>query len=396
MTRPQCVLIVLDSVGIGEAPDAAAYGDVGADTLGNIAKVDGGLQLPNLQRLGLGNIRAHAPLDGCPPHPSPRGAFGALQEQARGKDSATGHWALMGLHLDRPLSTYPNGFPPEVIEALKSTWKVPTILGNRAASGTAIIHELGVEHLQSAAPIVYTSADPVLQIAAHLDVVPLSQLYQWCEQAFELAVSYGLNRVIARPFTGTFPEFVRTSDRRDFTLAPPRPTILNALEDAGIETLGIGKIASLFANDGVPNAISTKDNQDGIEHTLHAMRTRDADFVFTNLVDFDQEFGHRRNPQGYHQCLKEFDARVPELLAAMQPQDLLIMTADHGNDPTYKGTDHTRERVPVLMVGHRAPAGTNLGVRSTFADAGQSVADFFGVDASAMLGRSMLCSTAEG
>lgn len=395
MKHPQCVLIVLDSVGIGDAQDAANYGDIGADTLGNIATSQGGLKLPNLEELGLGNIRAHRPLLGCPPHPAPHAAFGALQEQARGKDSATGHWALMGLHLDRPLSTYPDGFPPEFVAALQKAWNVSSILGNRAASGTAIIHELGIEHLQSAAPIVYTSADPVLQIAAHLDVVPLERLYQWCEDAFELAVSYGLNRVIARPFTGEFPAFVRTADRRDFTMPPPSPTILNALEDAGVRTLGVGKIASLFAGDGVPKSIPTRNNQDGIEQTLRAMHERTADFVFTNLVDFDQEFGHRRNPAGYHQCLQEFDARLPELLAAMLPGDLLILTADHGNDPTFKGTDHTRERVPALLVGHRAPAGRDLGVRSTFADVGQSVADFFGVDASTLLGKSMLCPPAD-
>lgn len=386
----QCVLIVLDSVGIGEAPDAGAYGDVGADTLGNIARVEGGLKVPNLQKLGLGNIRADNPLEGCPPHPSPRAAYGVMQEQAVGKDSATGHWALMGLHLQHPLSTYPNGFPDALIDTLAARWGVESVLGNVAASGTTIIHELGPEHVRTRAPIVYTSADPVMQIAAHTSIVPLETLYQWCEQAFELAVQHGLNRVIARPFVGDFPDYVRTSDRRDFTLPPTKPTVLNALEDAGVRTLGIGKIASLFAGDGVPHSVSTKHNQAGIDATLNAMRTRDADFVFTNLVDFDQEYGHRRNPAGYHRCLQEFDARLPELLGAMQPGDLLMLTADHGNDPTFRGSDHTRELVPILLVGARAPAGKNLGHRATFADAGQSVADFFGVHTQIDLGTSML------
>lgn len=388
--RRQCVLIVLDSVGIGEAPDAEAYDDVGADTLGNIARVEGGLRLPNLQKLGLGNIRADDPLLGCPPHATPRAAFGALQEQAHGKDSATGHWALMGLHLEQPLYTYPDGFPDSLMAPLLTRWKVPSVLGNRAASGTVIIQELGEEHQRTGLPIVYTSADPVLQIAAHTDVVPLEQLYQWCEDAFELAVQHGLNRVIARPFVGQFPGYVRTSDRRDFTLSPPTPTILNALEDAGLRTCGVGKISALFAGDGVHDVVLTKNNDAGIDATLAAMHAREADFVFTNLVDFDQEYGHRRDPAGYHRCLQEFDARLPEILAAMQPEDLLILTADHGNDPTFKGTDHTREFVPVLLVGHRAPVGQDLGVRTSFADVGQSVADFFDVDTRDWLGASML------
>lgn len=395
MVSAQCVFIILDSVGIGEAPDADAYGDVGSDTLGNIARVEGGLNLPNLQRLGLGNIRAHDPLMGCPPHPSPRAAFGAMEEQADGKDSATGHWALMGLHLDNPLSTYPDGFPEPLIAELEARWGVEKILGNVAASGTEIIHALGQEHQRTGMPIVYTSADPVMQIAAHTSVVPLETLYQWCEQAFDLAVQSGLNRVIARPFTGEFPSFVRTADRRDFTLPPPKPTILNALEDAGVTTLGVGKIASLFAGDGVPNSVPTKNNQGGIDATLAAMRSRDVDFVFTNLVDFDQDYGHRRDPAGYHRCLQAFDERLPELLEAMKPGDLLMLSADHGNDPTFKGSDHTRELVPILLLGARAPAGKNLGRRATFADAGQTVADFFGVRTQIVLGTSMLTPIAE-
>ena len=386
----QCVLIVLDSVGIGEAPDADRYNDQGSDTLGHIASSQGGLDLPNLQRLGLGNIRADQPLHGCPPVPAPIASFGRLQETADGKDTATGHWEFMGLVLERPLSTYPDGFPAEMIDTLKASWKVEGVLGNKAASGTAIIKELGREHVRTGQPIVYTSADPVLQIAAHEDVVPLEQLYQWCEDAFDLAVARGLSRVIARPFVGEGPDFTRTSNRKDYALPPPRPTILDELAEAGVSTVGVGKISSIYSGSGIARSVHTVSNDDGIEVTLREMRERTANFVFTNLVDFDSEYGHRRDPAGYHQCLRDFDARLPELLDAMQEGDLLLITADHGNDPTYRGTDHTREYVPILLVGHGARAGRDLAIRPTFADVGQTVADFFGVSVRNPLGSSML------
>lgn len=390
--RGQCVLIVLDSVGIGEAPDAGKYNDLGSDTLGHIAHSQGGLNLPNLQRLGLGNIRADQPLLGCPPVTGPQASFGKLQETADGKDTATGHWEFMGLVLEEPLTTYPQGFPPALIDELKRRWGVSDILGNCAASGTAIIEELGETHQRTGAPILYTSADPVLQIAAHEETVPIETLYAWCESAFDLAVSYGLSRVIARPFIGEAPNFERTHRRKDFALPPPRPTMLDELADAGIRTVGIGKISSIYSGSGIAEAIHTRDNQDGMDATLREMRTRQADFVFTNLVDFDSNFGHRRDPAGYHQCLREFDARLPEILAAMHPEDLLILTADHGNDPTYPGSDHTREFVPVLLVGKGASAGRDLAIRPTFADIGQTVADFFGVAIENPLGSSMLAA----
>lgn len=383
-------MIVLDSVGIGEAPDAAGYGDVGADTLGNIAARVGGLRLPNLAQLGLGNISRPTPLIGCPPAAAPRASFGKLQETAHGKDTATGHWEFMGLVLDDPLTTYPDGFPAELIAELTRRWGVSGVLGNVAASGTQIIEALGPAHIQTGRPIVYTSADPVLQIAAHEDVVPIETLYQWCEAAFDLAIAHGLSRVIARPFVGLAPDFQRTARRRDFTLPPPRPTILNELEDAGISCVGIGKISSIFSGSGIAREVITVDNNDGVDATLRELRSGDSDFIFTNLVDFDSRYGHRRDAEGYHRCLQEFDARLPELLLALGPEDLLIITADHGNDPTYRGSDHTREYVPVLLVGAGARPGRDLGVRESFADVGQTVADFFGVQAKNPLGRSML------
>lgn len=386
----QCVVIVLDSVGIGEAPDAADYNDQGSDTLGHIAAHVGGLQLPNLQRLGLGNIQRPTPLEGCSPIQEPQGSFGKLQETADGKDTATGHWEFMGLVLERPLTTYPEGFPDEMLEAMLQRWDRPRVLGNRAASGTVIIEELGREHIATGAPIVYTSADPVLQIAAHEDVVPLETLYAWCEAAFDIAIERGLSRVIARPFVGQWPNFQRTAGRKDLALPPPRPTILDELSDAGVKTVGIGKISSIYSGSGVHFDVPTLDNEDGIRATLEEMRQRRADFVFSNLVDFDQLYGHRRNPEGYHQCLMEFDRRLPEILDALGEDDLLILTADHGNDPTYRGTDHTREYVPVLLYGRGVEAGRDLGIRPTFADVGQTVADFFGLVMKNPLGSSML------
>lgn len=389
----QCTVIVLDSVGIGEAPDAALFGDEGSDTLGHVASSQGGLALPNLQTMGLGNIRANAPLLGCPPHDSPSAAYGKLRERAQGKDSTTGHWAFMGLILDEPLKTYPNGFPQDFIDELKQLWDVQDVHGNKAASGTVIIQELGVEHMRTGFPIVYTSADPVLQIAVHTDRVPLKTLYSWCELAFEPAIARGISRVIARPFVGEYPHYTRTADRKDFTMFPPHPTVLNALEEAGIETLGIGKISSLFAGSGIARSVHTTSNRDGIEATIEAMKARKERFIFTNLVDFDQDYGHRRDPVGYHASLQEFDAHLPRILDAMGPEDLLILTADHGNDPTYKGTDHTREYVPVLMVGAGVQAGRALGIRDSFADIGQTVSAFFNVPCSADIGRSMLNET---
>lgn len=387
----QCTLIVLDSVGIGELPDAAEWGDTGSDTLGNMARAVGGLKVPNLAALGLGNIRADDPIEGCEPVSEPQAAFGKMTEVAHGKDTATGHWEFMGLVLEEPFQTFPDGFPAALIEGLCEALGVSGVLGNVAASGTQIIKELGPQHVESGLPIVYTSADPVLQIAAHEDVVPIETLYAWCEKAFELAIPAGLSRVIARPFVGSGPEdYTRTHRRKDFALAPPRDTILNELERAGVQTLGVGKIPSIYSDSGIANGLHTRSNEEGVAFTLEAMKERTFPFVFTNLVDFDQSYGHRRNPQGYADCLARFDAAVPELLAAMGADDLMIITADHGNDPTYRGTDHTREYVPVLLVGAGMSRGRDLGVRASFADVGKTVAAFFGVESAIDIGTSML------
>lgn len=388
--RSQCVVIVLDSVGIGAAPDAADYGDTGSDTLGHIAQSQGGLRLPNLQRLGLGNIRAHDPLLGCPPVDAPEAAFGRMQETALGKDTASGHWEYMGLVIEQAFRVFPDGFPPALIEKFLAVTGAERVLGGMPASGTQILEELGAEHMASGAPIVYTSADPVFQIAAHEAVVPLERLYAWCEAFFPFAIEAGLSRVIARPFVGD-PKagFTRTGNRHDWAYPPPRPTILDELQEHGVKTLGVGKISSIFSGQGVAGSVHTSNNAQGIDATIAAMRARDYDFVFTNLVDFDSEFGHRRDPAGYHRCLQEFDTRLPEILAALGPDDLLMITADHGNDPTWRGTDHTRELVPILAVGDGL-AGRALGVRPTFADLGQSVAAFLGVSVQNPLGSSFV------
>lgn len=386
---PQCTFVVIDSVGIGELPDAADYGDVGSDTLGHIATAVGGLALPNLRRLGLGNITRPEPILGCEPVADPTGAYGKAAERAFGKDTATGHWEFMGLVLDQPFTTFPDGFPPEIIEPFLERIGRERVLGNRAASGTVIIAELGEEHVRTGDPIVYTSADPVLQIAAHEDVVPLETLYEWCEIAYEIAIPAGLSRVIARPFVGEHP-YTRTYNRKDYALAPPRPTFLDALEGAGIGTLGIGKIPSIYAHRGIADEVHTKGNDEGITATAEAMRSRSHRFVFTNLVDFDMLYGHRRNPEGYAECLRAFDRRLPELTEAMRPGDLLVIAADHGNDPTYRGTDHTREYVPIVCWSPAMADGVDLGVRETFADIGRTVLDFFDVTAPAGLGESFL------
>jgi phosphopentomutase len=386
-TRPLCALVVLDSVGIGEAPDAAAFGDVGADTLGHTAAHVGGLDVPNLRKLGLGNIARPSPIAGCGPIEAPAGAYGRMRETAHGKDTATGHWEFMGLVLDRPFRTYPDGFPDDLIEAFLHEIGLDRVLGNEAASGTEIIARLGEEHVRTGDPIVYTSADPVFQIAAHTDVVPLETLYDWCEAAYHLALLAGLSRVIARPFTGEHP-YTRTHDRRDYALPPPRLTYLDELESGGVATVGIGKIPSIYAHRGVEVERPTRGNDHGVDETLKAIGERTCPFVFTNLVDFDSEYGHRRNPEGYARCLEAFDARLPELMAALGPDDLLLITADHGNDPTYRGTDHTREYVPLLAWGPGTRAGVDLGTRATFADLGRTIVDFFGVSTANELGTS--------
>jgi len=375
LANRRVIFVMLDSVGIGEAPDSAAFGDAGADTLGHIAETVG-LELPNLQRLGLGNIR---PLAGLPAVEAPRGAFGRLAEVSQGKDTATGHWEFCGLVTETGFRTFPDGFPPEIVDAFVARTGVSGILGNKPASGTVILEELGREHVATGKPIVYTSADPVFQIAAHEDVVPLETLYRWCEIAYDIVVPAGQSRVIARPFVGTWPTYERTYNRRDFACPPPKPTLLDRLLEAGVAVTGVGKIGNIFAEQGVSESLHTHGNEHGMEVTIACARSARSGLIFTNLVDFDALYGHRRNPQGYADCLALFDRQLPALLDAMREDDLLILSADHGNDPTWPGTDHTRELVPLLVAGPRVRPGVDLGVRGSFADVGQTIASYLGI-----------------
>jgi len=369
-------VIVLDSCGVGEAPDAARYGDEGASTLPHTAEAVGGLHLPVLGRLGLGRI---APIRGVPPDPAPAGAFGKMTEVSAGKDSTTGHWEMMGVRLAKPFPTYPHGFPPEIIEPFQARIG-RRILGNRPASGTVIIAELGEEHLRTGFPIVYTSADSVFQIAAHEDRIPVEELYRYCRIARELLIGpHAVSRVIARPFVGRPGSFVRTDRRRDFSLPPPEPTILDHLQAARLPVVGIGKISDLFAGCGITEEIHTHDDRDGLDQTMRAMRTALRGLIFTNLVDLDTLYGHRNNPRGYGDDLEMIDANLEPVLAGLRGSDLLIITADHGNDPTTPSTDHTREYVPLLVAGPRVRGGVDLGVRRTFADVGATVAAALGV-----------------
>jgi phosphopentomutase len=371
----RAILIVLDSVGVGAAPDAAAYGDEGSNTLANTARAVGGLRLPNLGRLGLGNL---ADVLGVPPEPHPAGAYGRMQEASAGKDTTTGHWEIAGIISTRPLPTYPNGFPPEVIQEFERRIGRKT-LGNYPASGTVIIEELGPEHLRTGYPIVYTSADSVFQIAAHEEVIPVEELYRMCRIARELLTGeHAVGRVIARPFVGEPGRFVRTDRRRDFSLEPPRPTLLDRLQEAGQPVWAVGKIEDIFAGRGITEAVHIHDNMDGVDQTLAFMARVDRGLIFTNLVDFDMLYGHRNNPRGYADALEAVDRRVPEVLAALREEDILFFTADHGNDPTTPSTDHSREMVPLLVTGPRVRPGVDLGVRPTFADLGQTVAEYLG------------------
>lgn len=369
------ILIVFDSVGCGELPDAADYGDTGSDTLGNISRRIP-LSVPNLRRLGLTRVSTVNPIAG---EPDPVGAFGRMAEASPGKDSVTGHWELAGLVLDRPFPVFPNGFPRELIDEFERRIGRGT-LANKAASGTAIIDELGAEHMDTGKPIVYTSADSVFQIAAHEDVVPVRELYRWCEIAFELAgKGMGVGRVIARPFIGSPGAFRRTANRRDFAVTPPSRTLLDHLKDAGIPVVAIGKIEDLFAGRGITSATHTASDDQGIDEVLHAMSTTDRGLIFANLVDFDTQYGHRNDVAGYAANLERVDARLSDVLTALQPRDLLVVTADHGNDPTTPSTDHAREHVPVFLTGRTVRAGVDLGTRQTFADLGQTIAEVFNV-----------------
>jgi phosphopentomutase len=396
------ICIVLDGVGVGEAPDAQAYGDAGSNSVGNTARAVGGLHLPNLGRMGLGNI---CDIAGVPPTGTPAACFGTLTPRAPGKDSTSGHWELMGLVLDRPMPTYAHGFPAEVIEAFeKATGR--GVLGNVPASGTEIIKELGEQHLATGRLIVYTSQDSVFQIAAHEEIIPVEELYRCCEIARMILVPpHDVGRVIARPFLGRPGGFHRTQGRKDYSLPPPGPTVLDALTAAGKRVLVIGKIDELFAGSGISRAVHTPNNREGMRQTLESVRgaggsaeaagrnagrrggarkttgegDEAADFIFTNLVDFDTMWGHRNDPRAYALGLEEFDSFLNEFLSALRGDDLLIITSDHGNDPTTPSTDHSREIVPLLVYHAGLVAGRSLGARETFADVGRTVAEVFGV-----------------
>ncbi|HEY3248971.1 MAG TPA: phosphopentomutase [bacterium] len=369
------IILVLDSAGIGGAPDAAAYGDAGSSTIPHIADAVGGLRLPVLGDLGLGCI---VPIAGVPPAAAPRAAYGRLTEASAGKDSTTGHWELMGIILDRPFPTYPHGFPSEIIEPFEREIGTP-ILGNVAASGTEIIARLGPEHQRTGFPIVYTSADSVFQVAAHEDVIPVDRLYQICEMARRLLRGpHAVSRVIARPFVGAPGNYVRTDRRRDFSVPPPAPTVLDAAVRAGWEVSGIGKIPDLFAHRGISAAVHTHDDLDGLDATVRALEQQSRGIIMTNLVDLDTKFGHRNDPAGYGADLEAIDARLPQILDRLVSSDVFVITADHGNDPTTGSTDHAREQVPMLWTGPRIRS-IDLGSRPTFADVGATVAAALGV-----------------
>ncbi|MBC7106012.1 MAG: phosphopentomutase [Firmicutes bacterium] len=377
MSIRRVVLMVLDGVGVGELPDAGRYGDAGSNTLVHTARAAGGLRVPNLNRLGLGRIIPGAGLEWVP---APAGCYGRMAERSPGKDTMTGHWEMAGLVLDRPFPVYPHGFPEEVIRPFEERIG-RRVLGNRPASGTAVIEELGREHLATGRPIVYTSADSVFQIAAHEDVIPVEELYRMCRIARELLVGeHAVGRVIARPFTGTPGAFRRTPRRRDFTLPPPRPTVLDGLAARGLDVVAVGKVADIFAGRGITRALPAAGNAELFGRTLEALSGLRSGLVLTNLVDFDTLYGHRNDAPGFAAALEDFDRRLPALLSALTEADLLFVTADHGCDPTTPSTDHSREYVPLLVYGPGVRAGVDLGTRETFADLGATLGAIFGVE----------------
>jgi phosphopentomutase len=371
---PRVIWIVLDSVGVGAMPGAAKFGDPpGADTLGNIARIHG-LSLPHLAAMGLGNIK---PFAGIPAAAAPTAAYGRCTLASPGKDTTTGHWEMVGIHLDKPFPLYPNGFPPNILNEFERRIGRSSI-GNKAASGTEIIQELGAEHMRTGSPIVYTSADSVFQVAAHEEVIPLWELYKICETARAILTGpYEVGRVIARPFNGTPGHFTRTANRHDYAVPPPKGMLLDRLQEQNVAIHSVGKIFDVFLGRGIGESSKTKNNADGMAQTLEAMQSMDRGLIFVNLVDFDQQYGHRKDIDGYAAALEQFDAWLPQFQAAMQPGDLALFTADHGCDPTVPGTDHTREYVPLLASGAKVRAGVNLGLRGSLADIGQTVAENF-------------------
>lgn len=376
-TYKRVFLVVMDSVGIGESPDAEKYNDKGADTFGHIAEHCNGLHMPNMAKLGLSNIRE---IKGIDKAEKPLAYYTKMQEASAGKDTMTGHWEIMGLNIDTPFNVFPDGFPEELISQLEEKTG-RKIIGNKPASGTEILDELGKQHMETGDLIVYTSADSVLQIAAHEEIVPIDELYKICEIARELTLDdpYMIGRVIARPFLGEPGNFTRTSNRHDYALKPFGRTVMNELKDNDIDVIAIGKISDIYDGEGVTKSLRTKSNMDGMDKLVDTLNMDFTGLSFLNLVDFDALYGHRRDPQGYGQALEEYDARLEELFDLLKEDDLLIITADHGNDPVHHGTDHTREYVPLLVYNKGMKEGKELSIRQTFADIGATVAENFGV-----------------
>ena len=371
------IWMVIDSVGIGALPDSEKFGDVNVNTLGNIVKTYKDIKIPNMINLGLSNIEGVESLESIN---NPKGSFGRAKEVSKGKDTTTGHWEMTGVLVETPFKTYENGFPREIIEEFerKTNRKV---IGNKPASGTAILDELGEQQMKTGEVIVYTSADSVFQIAAHEEIIPLDELYRMCEIAREIMMGENaVARIIARPFIGNPGSFERTANRRDYSLSPFEDTVLDNIKNANLDVIGVGKIEDIFNKQGITEAIHTKDNMDGVDQTINYMKKDNKGLIFTNLVDFDSKYGHRRDVEGYKNALEEFDARIPEILENMKDDDILIINSDHGNDPTYKGTDHTREYIPILIYGKNVVNGYNLGTRNSFADIGATVADILNVD----------------
>jgi phosphopentomutase len=385
----RAVVIVLDGVGAGGAPDAASFGDEGSNTLSNTARAVGGLKLQSLRTLGLGNI---VEIEGTPPVTNPNASYGLMQERSAAKATLAGHWEMMGIVLEEPLPTYPNGFPAQIISRFEEETG-RKVIGNKPASGTRIIEELGPEQESSGAWIVYTSADSVFQIAANTEVIPLEELYEACEKAYKMLIGEGqilVERVIARPYHGESGTYERENENRhDYGITPPRQTYMDRIKDAGHEVVAVGKIRDIFDGKGITEHLPGKpDDAAKVDAVLEALRHVGSGLVFANLVDFDAKYGHRRDPEGMAENLKRFDERVPELLQALAEDDLLMITADHGNDPTHSGTDHTRERVPLLLAGNGKPR--DLGVRSSFADVGATAAAWLGVAKNGLPGEKML------
>lgn len=371
------IWLIIDSVGIGALPDAKDFGDVGVNTLGNIVKTYKDIKIPNLLKLGIGNIDG---VDFLEKDNSPIGSYGRCLEVSKGKDTTTGHWEMTGVLVETPFKTFENGFPKDIIDEFEKRTK-RKVVGNKPASGTAILDEYGEHQMKTGDVIVYTSADSVFQIAAHEEIIPLDELYKMCEIAREIMMGdNAVARIIARPYVGECKgKFKRTSNRRDYSLSPFENTVLDNIKEEGLDVLAVGKIEDIFNGQGITEAIHTKDNMDGVDQTINYINKDNKGLIFTNLVDFDSSFGHRRDIKGYKEALEEFDKRIPEIINSMKEDDILIINADHGNDPSYKGTDHTREYIPVLVYGKNVKSNINLGTRKSFSDIGATVSDILNV-----------------